>query len=513
MSFNFPITITSAGLQPQSPTSLLAQLLAAVAATNPGYTGDLPASLIEDISSTDVGAIALIDQARVELVNSLTPYGANAFVLSQLGAVYGLTPGLPTNTSVNVVFTGTVGYVINVGFQVSDGTYVYQIVDGGVIGVSGTSQSLTAIAVQEGVWSVPSGTVTQLVTSVPVSITLTVTNPLAGTPGGSAENEESFRARVLQAGLASAQGIPSYIKTQLQNLPGVVSRLVGIIVTLGSGIEVLCGGGDNYEIANAIFQSVFDPSALLGSTTHVAIANPTVAPSDTYTPGGSLAGRTYYLKYTYVNATGETLPSSEGLDAIPINNLCVFNSPAAWTGATKWNVYATEAGTGLEELQASNIAIGTNWTEPVTGLITGVSPPATNSTFNATVSVTLNDYPDTYVIPFVTPIDQVVTIALTWNTLLTGFTQSAAVAQIGVQPIADYINSIGVGSPINLLELNNVFESAVSAILDVNTIVKLIWVVTINGVTVTPVTDETIILSDPESYFSILNTAITITQG
>ena len=55
-TFNFPITITTAGLQPQSPASLLAQLLAAVAATNPGYTGDLPASFIEDISSTDVGA-------------------------------------------------------------------------------------------------------------------------------------------------------------------------------------------------------------------------------------------------------------------------------------------------------------------------------------------------------------------------------------------------------------------------------------------------------------------------
>ena len=126
-TFNFPITITPAGLQPQSPASLLAQLLAAVAATNPGYTGDLPASLIEDVSSTDVGAIVLIDQARVELVNSLTPYGANAFVLNQLGAIYGVTPGLASNTSVNVVFTGTVGYVINVGFQVSDGTNTYQI--------------------------------------------------------------------------------------------------------------------------------------------------------------------------------------------------------------------------------------------------------------------------------------------------------------------------------------------------------------------------------------------------
>jgi Baseplate J-like protein len=513
-TFNFPITITTAGLQPQSPASLLAQLLAAVAATNPGYTGDLPASLIEDVSSTDVGAIVLIDQARVELVNSLTPYGANAFVLNQLGAVYGLTPGLASNTSVNVIFTGTVGYVISVGFQISDGTHIYQIQDGGVIGSDGNSESLTAIATQQGSWVVPPSTVTQIVTSVPGAVTLSVTNPLSGTPGGSAETEESFRARVLQAGLAATQGMPRYLKTQLQNLPGVVSRLVGIIVTLGTGIEVLCGGSDNYEIANAIFNSVFDPSALIGSTTHVAIANPTDAAVGTETPGGTLAGRVYYMKYTYVNATGETLPSPEGGPfAIDLDNLAVFTSPAASTGAVGWNAYVTGGGSNTETLQASNIAIGTDWTEPLTGLITGASPPATNTTYNATVTVTLNNYPDNYDIIFVSPIEQVVTISLTWNTNLSSFAQADAVNQIAVQPIADYINSIGVGAPINLLELNNAFAVAVSSILDLSNIDKLDWTITVNGNPVSPDAGETIIESDPESYFSIQNTDITVTQG
>lgn len=85
-----PVVLDKSGLQPQSPLSLRAQLLALVAATNPGYTANLPGSLIEDISSTDVAALALIDSARVELVNSLTPYGANAFLLLQLGNIYGV---------------------------------------------------------------------------------------------------------------------------------------------------------------------------------------------------------------------------------------------------------------------------------------------------------------------------------------------------------------------------------------------------------------------------------------
>ena len=278
-AFNFPIVMTPAGLQPQAPADILAQLLASVAATNPGYTGDLPASLIEDIASTDVGAIVLIDRARVELINSLTPNGANDFVLNQLGQIYGVQPGIPTNTSVNVVFTGTVGFVINVGFQVSDGTNTYQIVDGGVIGGGSSSPSLTAVAVNSGSFAVPLATVTQIVTSVPGAITLSVTNPTAGTPGGAAETSQSYRSRVLQAGLASSQGMPRYLKTLIQNLPGVVSRTVAVRATLGTGIEVLVAGGDNYQIAYAIFRSVFDPSALIASSTYPG-NNVTVSISD-----------------------------------------------------------------------------------------------------------------------------------------------------------------------------------------------------------------------------------------
>ena len=139
--------------------------------------------------------------------------------------------------------------------------------------------------------------------------------------------------------------------------------------------------------------------------------------------------------------------------------------------------------------------------------------PVSNTTATANVTVTLNNYPDTYNIIFVSPVEQVVTIALTWNTLLPAFAQADAVNQIVVQPIADYINSIGVGAPINLLELNNTFAVAVSSILDIGNIDKLDWTVTINGITASPVGGETIIESDPESYFSILNTDITIMQG
>ena len=73
-----------------------------------------------------------------------------------------------------------------------------------------------------GSWAVPAGTVSQLVTSVPSGIALTVTNPEPGTPGvATGETEANFRARVLQAGLAASQGMARYLKTLLGQVAGV----------------------------------------------------------------------------------------------------------------------------------------------------------------------------------------------------------------------------------------------------------------------------------------------------
>ena len=125
-SYNFPVVISAQGLIPQDPTNLRLQLTSNVALTNPGYTANLPASLIEDMASTDVGAIALCDQARVDLVNSLTPYGANEPLLLQLVQVYGVPQGAPSNVSVGLSFSGsTAGFIVSQGWIFSDGTNSY----------------------------------------------------------------------------------------------------------------------------------------------------------------------------------------------------------------------------------------------------------------------------------------------------------------------------------------------------------------------------------------------------
>ena len=273
----FPLNITTAGVQPTPPAVLLAQLILLVTATNPGYTANLPGSLIEDISSTDVGALIVCDQARVELLNSLTALGSNAFLLAQLGQMLGIPIGTQTNTSVYCVFSdaSAPGQPVAQGFLVSDGTYQYTVQDGGILDSSGNSPPLYCVATVQGSWAVPPGTVTQIVTSPPPGITFTVTNPNAGIPGvASGETQASYQARVFQGNLAASQGMTRYLKTLLGQVSGVQQRLISAISQPGGGWLIMVGGGDPYEVANAIFQSLFDVSTLVGSTIRVtAVSN------------------------------------------------------------------------------------------------------------------------------------------------------------------------------------------------------------------------------------------------
>lgn len=121
-------------------------------------------------------------------------------------------------------------------------------------------------------------------------------------------------------------------------------------------------------------------------TTKVTLAFPTataLSPPSTPTlssvSGGTIAATTYYVKITYLGGNGETTPSSEASLAVAADFVLVVDSPSSETGATGWNVYVSTA-SGTETLQNSTpIAIGTNWTEPTSGLVTGSSVPSTNT--------------------------------------------------------------------------------------------------------------------------------------
>ena len=485
MADTLPVAVTVAGAQPTPPAVLLAELIASVGAVTPGYTANLPSSLIEDVSSTEVGGLAMIDSARVEILNSITIYTANAFMLSQLGQIYigpGAAPAVPTNTSVEVVFHAVdasnnplPGQIIAVGFTVTDGTYQYVVQDGGVTSADGFSPPLFCQATTAGTWAVPTNTVTGLVTGAPPGVVLTCTNTEAGVSGGPAETEEQYRARVIQAGQAISQGTPQMLKTLVGQVAGVQQRLISVRQQPGGFWEVIVGGGDPYQVAYAIYDSGLNVAGLVDSTlavTNITNANPGVVTTD--------------LNHGY--ATGQTGVVITGIVGMtPLNGVSL--PPITVISPTTFSI-------GIDT---------TSFPAYVSGGV--VTPNLRN------LPVSLKDYPDVYTVPLVLPPQQTVAIAVTWNTSSPNFVSAAAVAQLGNPALVAYVNAIPDGAPMNLFELQTTFQAAIASVLPPALLTRMVFAVSINGVGVVPVAGTGVIAGDPESYFQTVPSSVVITQG
>lgn len=549
----FQINFGPSGPVPTPPATLRAKLIALVTSFRPGITMTLPASLIEDVSSTSVGALAIIDQTFVDLINSLSARTANPFILNQLGQQFGIQLGTQSNTSVFVIFSGDAGFVLGKGFVVSDGLYQYALVDGGIIGQDGKSAPLFALATQPGIWSVPSGTVTEIITDVPSPYSVTVVNPQPGIPGSDTQSIESYRAEVLEASYVGAQGYFSLLKTLLGKVDGVQQRLINAISQPGGGWEIIVGGGDPFEVAYAIYSATQDISTLVGSTiriTGITNANPGVVTTDIthgYTVGQAITisgvdpsdydgsfnvlavptsnsfslGNAFAqnnitalswsggnVTVTTQNPHGVTVGSSIVLSGnTPTGYNGTFTAIAGTTGSTI--VYASSnpgSATGFGILQAGIAKFNTTSLTPwAAGGV--VSPNFRN------ITPTIIDYPNSYVIPFAVPAQQTVTMTITWDTTSPDFVSEAAVAQVIAPAIADYVNTIQQGQPINELSMNAVFQKAVSGILDTSLISNIAYAVSIDGVGVSPVGGTSLVYGDPQSFLFAVSTGINVVQA
>jgi hypothetical protein len=107
---------------------------------------------------------------------------------------------------------------------------------------------------------------------------------------------------------------------------------------------------------------------------------PPLAPTLSSTSGGSLAAATYYVRVSFVTATGETAASLEARLSVAGNNLLVVATPQAGSpnftqGATGWNCYVGTASYQETLQNSSPIALDENFTLPTDGLVTGAAVP------------------------------------------------------------------------------------------------------------------------------------------
>jgi hypothetical protein len=143
---------------------------------------------------------------------------------------------------------------------------------------------------------------------------------------------------------------------------------------VATGAPIMSGGANDSLETNDIHINGMD-----SIVTVPAIANATTAPTLGQVAGGALAGRTRFVKYTWVHTAGfETTASTEASFAISANNLLTVTVPAFPTGVNAANIYVG-ATTGANKKQVAQInGATTTWTEPAAGyLTTGVAPPST----------------------------------------------------------------------------------------------------------------------------------------
>jgi len=88
-------------------------------------------------------------------------------------------------------------------------------------------------------------------------------------------------------------------------------------------------------------------------------------------------------------------------------------------------------------------------------LINDVSNPSGSEVEKKTILITV--YPDVYQVPLVVPSSQNVMVLITWASAAKTYIDPAGVAK-AVQPnIADYVNAIAVGQPINIFQMQDIF--------------------------------------------------------
>jgi hypothetical protein len=266
-----------------------------------------------------------------------------------------------------------------------------------------------------------------------------------------------------------------YLKTLLANVPGVQNRLVSVQEQEDEEVFIIIvGGGDAYQVAYAIWSAHFYTQGLSGAEIRV---------------GGM--SNTNPLTITTVDnhnlVTGD-IEVISGNTGMPLVNNVPFSITVTGLKTFTVPVDATQYGT---------------W--QYGGIVT---PNPINE------YVSISDYPDSFVIPFVTPPQEVVNIICTWVTDSPNYVSPSAISQASIPAIVEYINSLPVGTtPINLNVLNQVFIDSIANIVAGELIIDITWIISISGVGASPSAGTQVIYGDRYSYFYTDSTQISVVQG
>lgn len=246
-----------------------------------------PAEVRSMLLDSSVVVMAQFEQICAEIINGVTPGCGADFIFSNLAASLGLIPKSASQASVTLTFSGASGTYIPEQTKVnSESGISFTTEDAAIIGTSG-KVNVMAYADTDEVCA--PNTITEIVTDLGDDITCT--NESSSVANAEAESLDELKLRA-QARLRSARkGGIDYATSLLKSIDGVDSRLINFVEKTISdsssgityqGVEAIVGGGDDAEIALALYRSFFETQKLIsdpstentgGKTTYNLIQN------------------------------------------------------------------------------------------------------------------------------------------------------------------------------------------------------------------------------------------------
>lgn len=226
-----------------------------------------------DYQELSVFALMIFDAMQLAqyVYNNRGPQTAIGSALDGIVKINGLSRVAATYSTVDVLITGTVGTVINSGIIKDVSGHKWLLPSVVTVPINGFI-TVTATAEEEGEITALASSITTIVT--PVAGWISVTNPLAATPGVSAETDSALRARQ-----AVSTAIPSL--SVIEGIAGAVWNLDGVTMVKyyenkthitdengipGHSVAFIIEGGDVTEIAETLNSKMTPGTGYYGTT-------------------------------------------------------------------------------------------------------------------------------------------------------------------------------------------------------------------------------------------------------
>lgn len=223
---------------------------------------NLPSSIQNNLIDESAILVNEFEDMIVNLMNGISPAYANDFIIEQLGSAFGTKRKDKSLQNVMLEFEGLAGVIIPAGTQVgsADGQYTFSTIKQGIIKADGKA-IINAEAEDYYDKIIDANTLNVMITDI-LNVN-SCNNPNSSSEPILEENFSDYRARVQNRMQANRNGTAATLNDNLLNVKGVSSRLITYRLDskLIDGarlntLEVVCGGGDDYEVAEAIFNSL-----------------------------------------------------------------------------------------------------------------------------------------------------------------------------------------------------------------------------------------------------------------